>query len=865
MHSRQSARSKQSGTPPDLTSAWMGAAYLPSLIESTRDYIWSVDREYRLVMFNRAFSQNVEECLGVAVCPGMPLSEYLPAERVDLWASLFNQALSQGPFRIEDRLLNGRWFDFSLNPIFVDGTIEGVSVFGRDTTERKRAEEVLRESGDFLKEAQRIGDLGCYILDIGKNEWISSEKLDCIFGIPPDFDRTIAGWISLIHPQDAATMSDYFANEVLQRSQPFDKEYRIVRPSDRTVRWVHGLGKLEFNSRGVPLTMRGIIRDITERKEAELALRTSEARYRTIFETSTECISLIRLCDEEYVEVNKAFTEVTGYRGEDVIGHTATEIGIWANPADQEVLLEILGRDSEARNREFEYRTRDGVAIWGLTSASIIDIEDVPHMVVITRDITRSKIAEEEIRNLAFYDPLTGLPNRRLFLDRLHKSIAGSGRADDMRAVLFVDIDNFRSINDSLGHRIGDLLLREIAGRLNGCVRQTDTVARVGGDEFVVIVESLSPNTELAAAEVEAIARKILGAVDQHYAFDEHRCSSTASIGIAMYCDQWESADEVLRQAEIAMYHAKAAGRNTTKFFSPVLQSAVQVRIAMEEDLRRAIESDELVVYYQPQFSRGRITGVEALIRWNHPKRGLLGPGEFIPLAEETGLIHPLGTWVLESVCRQLVKWAGREATAGLRAAVNISALQLHHRDFVETVRNTLRITGANPRFLNLELTESMLVENIEGAIAKMADLKLLGLHFSLDDFGTGYSSLSYLKRLPLDSLKIDRVFVRDIAVDSSSAAIAHSIVSLSRAMGLSVVAEGIENEEQLDCLRRIGCREFQGYYFSTPIPIDQLERLLLANAHSAPLSALEDEALTSQGRNGEPTLETELETGRPN
>jgi diguanylate cyclase (GGDEF)-like protein len=476
---------------------------------------------------------------------------------------------------------------------------------------------------------------------------------------------------------------------------------------------------------------------------------------------------------------------------------------------------------------ELQFRKRNGESICCLLSASAIQIDGVPCVLAIARDISNARAAEREIRNLAFYDPLTGLPNRRLLQDRLHLALAPGNHTVRMQALMFVDLDNFKTLNDTLGHHTGDLLLGEVALRIANCLREVDTVARLGGDEFVVMLETLSYSPEEAAKEAKAVAEEILLAVDQPYLLDGHECLSTCSIGITVFGDHRETVDDVMRQADIAMYQAKAAGRNGVHLFSPALQAAVHARAAMEEDLRQGIETNQFLLYYQPQIDDGRLVGAEALLRWNHPRRGILPPGEFISIAEDCGLILPLGDWVLEAACRQIVQWAGRRETAGITVAVNISALQLRQPDFVESVLSALHRTGANPRNLDLELTESMLVENVDDVIDKMTELKSHGLKFSLDDFGTGYSSLSYLKRLPLDNLKIDHSFVRDILVDASSGAIAQTVMSLSQATGLSVIAEGVETEEQRVFLARLGCHAFQGFLFSRPVPIDKFEELL--------------------------------------
>jgi len=476
---------------------------------------------------------------------------------------------------------------------------------------------------------------------------------------------------------------------------------------------------------------------------------------------------------------------------------------------------------------EARFRTKTDEIIWGQMSASVVEVDGTPCVLSITRDITQARTAEEEIRNLAFYDPLTALPNRRLLLERLRQRAVADDSNEGSQALLFIDLDNFKILNDTLGHRTGDLLLREVAQRIVASVRETDTVGRLGGDEFLVILEGLSAASAEAAIQAEAAGQKILASLGQPCLIGSRERLSSASIGIALFGNQKSTTDEILQQADIALHQAKAAGRNTIRFFSPALLSAVNARAEMENDLRQAIKADQFILHYQPLVVRGRLTGAEALIRWRHPSRGIVQPNDFITLAEETGLILPLGEWMLKSACARIASWASREQTAHLSVAVNISAMQFRQPDFVKQVLTTLERSGANPKNLNMELTESMLVENIEEIIARMTELKSHGLSFSLDDFGTGYSSLAYLKRLPLDSLKIDRAFVRDILVDATSGAIAQTVISLGRAMGLSVVAEGVETEEQRSFLAALGCNAFQGYLFSRPLPPEEFEVFL--------------------------------------
>jgi diguanylate cyclase (GGDEF)-like protein len=453
-------------------------------------------------------------------------------------------------------------------------------------------------------------------------------------------------------------------------------------------------------------------------------------------------------------------------------------------------------------------------------------------------ELNRLMKAHDEIRNLAFYDPLTGLPNRRLLLDRLSKTLAASARSRRLCALLFLDLDDFKTLNDTLGHQTGDLLLREVALRISATIRDADTVARLGGDEFVVMLEDLGNVPEVAAAHAKSIAKKILTAIGQPYLLTGRECLLTSSIGVTVFGDRQENTEEVLQQADIAMYQAKGSGRNTVLFFAPALQAAVNARAAMEEDLRLAIKLEQFVLYYQPQVDQSGLISAEALVRWKHPQRGIILPGEFIAMAEESGLILSLGDWVLEAACRQLAAWASRAETAHLTVSANVSARQFRQTDFVQRVLIALDLSGADPTHLKLELTESILVDNIEEVIAKMNELKPIGVQFSLDDFGTGYSSLSYLKHLPLDQLKIDRIFVRDILTDISSAAIAQAIIALGRAMDMSVMAEGVETYAQREFLAELGCHAFQGYLISPPVPAEEFELLLPHLAEMAGVAA---------------------------
>ena len=446
-------------------------------------------------------------------------------------------------------------------------------------------------------------------------------------------------------------------------------------------------------------------------------------------------------------------------------------------------------------------------------------------------DITGRRKAEERIQDLAYFDQLTGLPNRTLLQDRLQQTIAVSSRTGCHGALLFIDLDNFKTLNDTLGHDMGDQLLKQVAWRLMLCVREGDTVARLGGDEFVVVLAGLSAIESQAATAIETVAEKILASLNQPYTLGEipHHC--TASIGITLFLNDSSTVDSLMKQADLAMYESKTAGRNAARFYDPALESAVKERAALENDLRRALVDSQFLLHYQAQMlDDGRVTGAEVLVRWQHPERGLVPPLEFIRLAEDTGLIVPLGRWVLETACAQLAVWSAVPQMTNLTVAVNVSARQFHADDFVDQVLAVLEQTGANPQRLKLELTESLFVSDVEGIIEKMFLLKARGVSFSLDDFGTGFSSLSYLRRLPLDQLKIDQSFVRDVLSDPNDAAIARTIVALSQSLGLGVIAEGVETEAQKDFLAASGCHAYQGYFFSRPLPLEEFE----AFAHQA-------------------------------
>ena len=529
------------------------------------------------------------------------------------------------------------------------------------------------------------------------------------------------------------------------------------------------------------------------------------------------------------LQVNQAFCRITGYAPEEVVGRSPSLLSSGKHDA---AFYQQMWTDIEQAGRwsgEIWNRRKNGeVYPEHLTITAVKDESGrVTHFVGSLTDITLSKAASDEIKNLAFYDPLTRLPNRRLLLERLRQALAASTTHDRYGALILLDLDEFKMVNDTLGHNTGDLLLQQVAGRLQSCLRQGDTVARLGGDEFVVLLEGLSSNNLDAAAQAEALCHKVRHVLERAYVLGAHQCRSTASMGATLFhAGDPPHPDEVLVQADIAMYQAKHNGRDGMRFFDQSMQDRISARATLENSLRMAIRQHHFELHYQVQVdAKGKPLGAEALVRWIKPDGSLVSPASFIPLAEETGLILPLGDWVLDQACAQLRSWQSVPGLSQLALAINVSAAQFHRVGFGEQVRHAVRHYGIDPSLLKLELTEGLLLANIEDTIANMNALKQIGVRFSLDDFGTGYSSLQYLKRLPLDQLKIDQSFVRELVNDANDQAIVLTIIAMARSLGLEVIAEGVETETQRALLAQLGCHQYQGYLFSRPIPAEQFVR----------------------------------------
>ena len=576
------------------------------------------------------------------------------------------------------------------------------------------------------------------------------------------------------------------------------------------------------DARGGLLGYLGIASDITERGRLEQELRIAALAF------ESQAAILVTDAEQHILRINPAFTKLTGYSAAEAIGQKPTLLSSGRQDAQFYRAMWQSLKESGHWQGEIWNRRKCGEIYpeWLTISAVKDDRGHLTHYVSTFSDISNLKIAESEIHHLAFYDPLTTLPNRRLLLDRLEKARATGKRSEQIGALLIIDLDNFKTLNDTLGHDTGDGLLIEVANRLKQCIREGDTAARQGGDEFVVMLEELGGEMGGASILAESVAEKIRAALCEPYSLiNGHEHFHSASIGVSLFCGDDKSTEVLLKQADIALYKAKDAGRNAVRFFDNAMQTALDQRASLEASLRHALSRDEFLLYVQPQVDSARqVIGAECLLRWQPVGRSMVAPDDFIPLAEQSGLILPIGLWVLDFACAQLRRWAEQQQTRELYLAINVSACQFRQLDFVTQVKAALNKHGANPRRLKLELTESLLLDEIDIVVGKMRALLDIGVRFSLDDFGTGYASLSYLKRFPFEQLKIDRSFIRNVTSDPDDAAIVSAIIVMGIALRLNVVAEGVETDAQLTYLLDHGCTSFQGYLFGRPVPFAQFE-----------------------------------------
>jgi diguanylate cyclase (GGDEF)-like protein/PAS domain S-box-containing protein len=712
-------------------------------------------------------------------------------------------------FRLGDGSL--RWTVFRARMIDVTAPEKGMVTILEDVQARRTQEETIRENELRYRQMFNNNTSIKILIDPQSGEIIDVNQAACDFyGYAlADLLRKKISDINILSPDEVQREMQAATSE---GRRYFNFRHRLASGEVRHVE-VHS----------APIAVKGrnllysIVHDTTARRRAEEALRLTSQ----VFEEAHEGIAITDRRNR-IVTINRAFTKITGYQAEEVVGRDPK---ILRSGRQEPAYYAQMWQELSARGiweGEMWNRRKNGEEFPLWLSISTVHGEDgaVSNYVAVFSDLSERKAREEQIRVLAEYDSLTGLANRALFNDRLVQSLALAGRREGAHlAVLFIDLDRFKNINDSLGHQVGDQLLQIAAGRIQACVRASDTVSRPGGDEFLLLFPEIGD-----ADDVARVAEKLLAALAEPCQLGGQELRITASVGIAIYPEDGREASTLLQNADAAMYHSKEAGRNRYHFFTRDMNERISSLLALENSMRRALQREEFMLHYQPQVNIGehRLVGVEALIRWQHPDLGLMPPGRFIPVAEDSGLIVPLGQWVLIEACRQARRWLD-EGLPPLRMAVNISALQFAHPQFEQMVLTALKETGLDPALLELELTESIMMQDVEHSIAVLRSLKALGIQLSIDDFGTGYSSLAYLKRFPIDRLKIDQAFVRDITIDPDDAAITSTIISMAKTLGLKVIAEGVETVEQQAFLCAEGCDELQGYFIARPMAADLL------------------------------------------
>jgi len=704
--------------------------------------------------------------------------------------------------------------------------------FTSDITDRVLADEQLQRAHEQLRARTNLMEVtlgslsqGVMMIAVDGRVTYYNQRLLELLDVP---DSVLARQPTLVQLVDWQHAQGHFgpntSREAVKTWGDYSDAHKLTFPP-QYVRTTHQGRTLEVKTR--VLDGGGWVRtfaDVSDYFEAQQALERSELHFRALFDAIPDRVWL-KSPQGMFIMCNPSAAQGYGRSVSQILGRTEKDL------SPTELLVSYQATDQRALSShepvmyEQALPLGDGggeMGVFDVVKRAVFDRSGQAIGVLgIARNVTERKRAEAQIERLAFFDPLTGLCNRRLFHDRLAQAQAASTRHGQWAAVCFIDLDNFKDLNDTQGHDQGDLLLQQVGQRLQAAVRIQDTVARLGGDEFVLLLEELGPQEDQAALYANTLGQKLLEALTAPYALGRGLHHNTPSIGITLFRDHNERVEDILKRADLAMYQSKSAGRNTVRFFDPHMQEVVQRRSELERDLREALVQGELLLYSQAVVNvAGQVMGHEALLRWKHPVRGMVSPAEFIPVAEQTGLILPIGDWVMRAACQHLASWANHPQKALWTLAVNLSARQLRQPDFVSRVQGVLAETGANPNQLKLELTESLLLHDVEDTVLKMDRLASLGIRFSLDDFGTGYSSLSYLKRLPLSVLKIDQSFVRDLLNDPNDAAIARTILQLAESLDLKVVAEGVETEGQMQLLQIMGCEAFQGYLFGRPAPI---------------------------------------------
>jgi len=700
-----------------------------------------------------------------------------------------------------------------------------------DNTEHKRAEQALKESQERLDLALDSAQMGTWDWHIPSGMLYGSARAAQLHGLAAEpFHETFDAFFHGVPAKDRDAMRQTYRNLQQGLEGHYQTTYRFEL-EDGTSRFLESRARLYRDNNGEPLRMAGTLLDITEQVEREQRLSSSEEKFAKAFHFSPDAITITEVESGRYLEVNEGFCRLSGYCSTEVIGRTVDEVVIWADASQRTQLLNELEEQGRVQHREMLGRNKNGSTFTVDVSVEPITLNDTACLLLTARDISQLKSAQAQIQHLAYHDSLTNLPNRALLMDRLSQQIALLKRHSLRGALLFLDLDHFKHINDSLGHPVGDSVLKIITARLEASVRLEDTVARLGGDEFVVLISGLEGNKTDVTQLIQQQADTLRELLAEPMFLDGQRLQVTPSIGIALIPDHGSTPADLLKRADIALYRAKDSGRNTTQLYHSTMQKAASDRLRLENDLRLALARGEFSLHYQPQVDarRNRVVGAEALLRWDHPEHGLLTPTQFIRVLEESSMILEVGSWILDEACKaggQLVHEALINPEA-FSLCVNISPRQFRQNDFVERVERSLRAHQLPASLLKLEITEGIVIQNLDDTIAKMRRLKKMGVSFAMDDFGTGYSSLTYLKRLPVDTLKIDQSFVRDATTDPNDAEIIRAIVAMAQSLSLTVIAEGVENRDQLQFLKQLGCHLYQGYWFSGAVGLEGFKALL--------------------------------------
>lgn len=801
-----------------------------SLIDTALDAVITLGEDGRVVTWNpqavHIFGYPLEQALGHEVAELIVPPVHREAHRQGMTRFIETGNSTIMNTRIEVRGMRADASEFPME-LSISAIKQGkgyfFSAYIRDISERKHAETALRISEERFKTIFKEAPLGIALVDSKTGHFLAVNAMHAKVARKTVEELLQIDWMQITHPDDIQKDLNNMALLNAGKISEFQMEKRYLL-DDGEIVWINmTVAPVAVDNKSHPCHL-AMIEDITERKRAENELLIAA----TAFESHDAM--LITDANQTILKVNQAFTRITGYSAEEAIGNTPAMLK--SDKQDQQfynAMWENLDRDKFWQGEIWNRRKNGELFPEWLSISSVTDAAgQISNYVAAFADITAIKKSEETIHNLAFYDPLTKLPNRRLLIERLQQALNASSRHLNHGAILFIDLDNFKELNDIKGYDIGDMLLIEVAKRLQLCARSNDTVACLGGDDFVVVLEDLSIQADQAAIQAENVAEKIRIAISQPFNLQELEYHNASSIGISLFRNHEISVDDLLKHADTAMYQAKQSGRNTIRFFDPATHAAMEARIALEAELRLALPGNQFQLYYQMQVdSTSNIVGAEVLIRWQHPERGLVPPVQFIPLSEENGMIVPIGQWVLETACSQIKHWEINANTRHLQLAVNVSALQFRQPDFVEQVCKVLEKTAINPSNLKLELTETLVLEDVNDTITKIQALKRLGVHFSMDDFGTGYSSLAYLSKLPLDQLKIDQSFVCNIDVQASDAVIVQTIIGMAKNLDMEVIAEGVETEQQRDFLERNGCTHYQGYLFGKPVPLEEFEQLL--------------------------------------